>query len=132
MNREFDDILDEITDRDMRYKSEAYEFIMESLTYTQKKFKASRHVSGEEILEGIRELLINQFGPMALTVLTYWGVKSTEDIGNIVFNLVDNQVLSKTDNDTRESFRNAYSFEEVFKAGYRKKLHKKLGRMRSI
>ena len=132
MNREFDDILEDITERDPRYKPEAYEFIMEALTYTQKKFKASRHVTGDEILIGVRELLTNQFGPMALTVLEHWGVKSTEDLGNIVFNLVENEVLSKTEDDTPECFRNAYSFKEVFVEDYRQNLMKKLSRMRSI
>ena len=132
MSKEFADILDCITESDPRYKSGSYEFIMEALTYTQKKFKASRHVSGEEILIGIRELLLNKFGPMTMTVLKHWGIKSTDDIGNIVFNLVENDVLSKTEEDTIESFRDAYNFEEVFEQGYREKLHKRISRMRSF
>ncbi len=132
MNQEFNNILDFICDRDRRYKQDAYEFVMESLSFTQKKFRRSKHVSGMELLEGMRELLLNKFGPMTLTVLNHWGIESTEDFGHIVFNLVDNKVLSKSDEDNIESFRDGYDFEEVFQRGYRKQLEKKISRMRSF
>ena len=132
MSNEFDTILEKIFEKDTRYREDAYDFVMEALTYTQKKFNSSTHVSGEQILTGIRELLIKQYGPMAMNVLEHWGIQSTEDFGNIVFNLVDNKVLSKTETDSIEVFRNAYDFDEVFRQGYRKSLHKKIGRMRSM
>ncbi|MCA9406878.1 MAG: hypothetical protein KC684_10085 [Candidatus Omnitrophica bacterium] len=132
MSNEFDTVLEKIFEKDNRYREDAYEFVMEALTYTQKKFNSSTHVSGEQILTGIRELLIKQYGPMAMNVLEHWGIQSTEDFGNIVFNLVDNKVLSKTETDSIEVFRNAYDFDEVFRQGYRKSLHKKIGRMRSM
>lgn len=131
MNQEFCDIIERIYDKDSRYRHDAYLFIMEALSYTQKKFKRYRHVSGDELLEGMRELLLNKFGPMTITVLNYWGIRSTDDFGNIVFNLVDNRVLSKTDDDNIEHFRNRYSFDEVFNHGYREQLAKKISRMRS-
>lgn len=123
-------IVDEIREKDPRYKSDAYSFVMEALSYTQKKFRCPKHVSTFEILEGMKDLLIVKYGPMALTVLQFWGIKTTEDIGNIVFNLVDNKVLSKTEDDRIEHFKNAYDFEEVFRSGYRKQLAKKISRMR--
>jgi uncharacterized repeat protein (TIGR04138 family) len=67
-----------------------------------------------------------------MTVLEHWGVKSTEDFGNIVFNLVENRVLSKTEDDSIDEFRDGYDFGEAFDSGYRKQLAKKLSRMRSI
>ena len=130
MSQNFNDIIDSICERDLRYKEDAYDFVMEALSFTQRKFRRSKHVSGEELLAGIRDLLLDRFGPLTLSVLNHWGIKSTEDIGNIVFNLVENKVLSKTDEDRVESFRNGYDFREVFDSGYRKLLEKKISRMR--
>lgn len=131
MNEKFEKILEQIQDADPRYKEDAYLFVMEALSYTQKRFKADRHVTGQEMLIGLKELLVNKFGPMTMTVLEHWGIKDTEDFGYIIFNLVDNNVLTKTEHDNIESFRNAYDFEEVFKDEYRKQLHKKISRMRA-
>ena len=131
MNREFDDIIDDICEKDKRYRRDAYEFIMEALGFTQKKMRRPKHITGEELLSGIREFLLERFGPMTLSVLNHWGVKTTEDFGNIVFNLVNHKVLSKTDEDSIESFKNGYDFNQVFGAEYQKQLHKKIGKMRS-
>lgn len=131
MNEEFEAIVEDISGRDLRYKDEAYFFVMEALSFTQKKFKRNKHVKGEEMLQGMRELLMSKFGPMTLTVLRHWGIKTTEDFGNIVFNLVENKVLSKTEDDSIEEFRDGYDFDEVFDSGYRKQLAKKISRMRS-
>ena len=131
MSEEFETIIEDIYDRDVRYKEDAYIFVMEALAYTQKKFKRTKHVKGEEMLKGMKELLLNKFGPMTLTVLKHWGIHNTEDFGNIVFNLVENRVLSKTEDDNIEEFRDGYDFGEVFDSGYRKQLAKKISRMRS-
>ena len=106
--------IEKIVHRDKRYKIDAYNFVLESLNYTVRKFKKSRHVTGKELLEGIKEYAKEQFGPMARTVFEHWGVKTTEDFGNIVFSLVDAKILSKTEQDSIEDFRDVYSFEEVF------------------
>ena len=131
MHRDFELALEEICFKDPRYHYDAYVFVMEALSYTQKKFRIAKHVSGDELLTGLRELLLEKFGPLAMTVLNHWGVKNTEDFGHMVFNLVDNNVLSKTDEDKLDSFREAFDFAEVFIQGYRKQLHKKVSRMRS-
>jgi uncharacterized repeat protein (TIGR04138 family) len=131
MGEEFELIMEDIYKRDARYKADSYAFVMEALAYTQKKFKNPKHVTGEELLEGMKELLLNKFGPMALTVLNHWGIHTTDDIGNIVFNLVENKVLSKTDDDDIANFRNVYDFDEVFNKFYRKQLAKKISRMRA-
>ena len=130
MDEEFYRIISNIYGKDPRYYPEAYEFVMEALSFSKKRFKKSKHVSGEELLTGTKALLLKKFGPMTLTVLTYWGIKTTDDFGNIVFNLVENKVLAKDAQDHYESFKNAYDFEEVFNKGYRKALARRLKTMR--
>jgi uncharacterized repeat protein (TIGR04138 family) len=103
---------------------------MEALSFSQKKFKKSKHISGEELLTGIKALLLKKFGPMTVTVLKHWGIKATDDFGNIVFNLVENKVLAKDTEDHYDSFKNAYDFDEVFIKAYRKQLAKRLKTMR--
>ncbi len=103
---------------------------MEALTFTQKKFRSIKHVSGTELLEGIKQLLVKKFGPMTMTVLNHWGIKETEDFGHVFFNLVENKVLSKTEDDDIQSFRDVYDFEKVFSDDYRKRMNKKISRMR--
>jgi len=131
MNEEFEKIVEDICEKDFRYKVDAYAFVMEALSYTQKRFKCAKHVKGDELLRGIKDLLLRKFGPMTMVVLEYWGIKSTEDFGNMVFNLVENKVLSKTEDDNIEEFKNGYDFQEVFDSGYRKRLAKRISRMRS-
>ncbi len=130
MQKELDSIIMVICERDSRYSEDAYAFVLESLAYTQKKFKRPKHVTGRELLDGISELLMEQYGPMALSVLKHWGIKGTEDFGNIVFNLLENKVLSKTDEDRMDDFKNVYDFDVVFDKGYRNKLNRKISRLR--
>jgi len=132
MNQELTSILEVICEKDRRYRQDAYEFVMEALAYSQKRFHRTRHVGGTELLEGTKELLLNKYGPMALTVLHHWGIRSTEDFGQIVFNLVENRVLSKSEEDNLEIFRDGYDFQEVFKQGYHKDLQRRISRMRSF
>ena len=132
MNYEFKSIIENIAESDGRYKEDAYAFMMEALTYTQKKCNTTKHVSGSELLEGVKELLINKFGPMTVTVLNHWGIKSTQDFGRIVFKLIENKILIKTDEDSMQEFSDYFDFDEVFNQGYRKRLAKKISRMRSI
>ncbi len=130
MNEEFFNLVLNICARDNRYHPESYEFVMEALSFSQKKLKKSKHVSGPELLNGIKALMLNKFGPMAMAVLNYWGIKTTDDFGNIVFNLVEYKILSKDEQDNYESFKNAYDFDEVFNKGYRKQLARRLKTMR--
>ena len=114
-----EDVLDEIVARDARYDRAAYLFVRDALAFTQKRVHRAasgppRHVTGQELLEGIRTYALEQFGPMAKLVLNEWGVQVCEDFGEIVFNMVDAQVLAKTDRDSREDFRGGYDFDEAF------------------
>ena len=108
-----------ICERDPRYDPEAYLFIRESLDFTVRNLERpaegeKRHVSGQELLEGIRQYALQEFGPMALTVLNTWGIRQTEDFGNIVFNLVEAGKLGETDDDRLEHFADGYDFHEAF------------------
>jgi uncharacterized repeat protein (TIGR04138 family) len=76
-------------------------------------------VTGQELLESARALALDEFGPMAKSVLNHWGVSSTEDIGRLVFLMVEHQILSKTEEDTIEDFRQAFDFETEFVTKYR-------------
>jgi uncharacterized repeat protein (TIGR04138 family) len=116
----FEELLEPILAKDPRYHREAYLFLRESLDHTQKivskpKKGEIRHVSGQELLAGIREYALEQFGPMALTVLEEWGIKSCEDFGEIVFNMVEHGLLAKTDKNSREDFKTGYDFYEAFR-----------------
>ena len=115
----FNEALDQILAEDPRYDREAYLFLRDALDYTiktKKKQKAdiSRHVSGAELLEGLRQYALKQFGPMVLTVFDYWGVRKCEDFGNVVFNLVRVGIFGKTETDSIEDFKCAYSFYDAF------------------
>ncbi len=130
MNKQFYRIVEDIHTKDSRYSEGVYEFVMQALSYTQKKYKKSHHVTAEELLVGIKELLTSTFGPMTLTVLQYWGISSTEDFGNVVFNLVEDKILSRAEDDEFDKFKDVYDFETTFKNDYRKALAKKIRRMR--
>lgn len=126
----FTEALDAIIARDARYDREAYVFLRDALEYTLKKRRkaqkdAPSDVPASELLDGFRLYALKECGPMARLVLDYWGVRSCEDIGNLVFNLVQANVFSKTDRDTVEEFRAGFDFDEAFVAPFqprRKKL----------
>ncbi|PIQ88552.1 MAG: hypothetical protein COV72_07960 [Candidatus Omnitrophica bacterium CG11_big_fil_rev_8_21_14_0_20_42_13] len=110
--------LDKIIEQDRRYKLDAYDFVLAALSYTQKKIKKGGHVSGQELLLGIKEYALEQFGGLSAIVFEHWGIKKTEDFGEIVFNMVGENILHRTANDTKKDFKNGYKFEEVFRATY--------------
>ncbi len=97
-----------------RYPLEAYLFLYQALDAAQRHVGEKRHVSGPELLEGVRRLAVEQFGPLALMVFNHWGLRRTQDVGEMVFNLVDRELMGKTDDDKREDFDAVYDFEEVF------------------
>ena len=110
----------EICARDRRYRPEAYLFILDALEYTTKVLQKGeragkgRHVGGRELVEGIRHYALQEFGPMALRVLQNWGLRRTEDFGEVVFNLVASGKLRKTEDDSRRDFAEGYDFTEAF------------------
>ena len=114
MESDFYKKIEEITKKDSRYQPDAYEFVMQALWFTQNKLKRKGHVAGRELLTGIKEFALEQYGPMARTVFEHWGIKATQDFGEIVFNMVENGLLGKTEKDSREDFKNIYDFSEAF------------------
>lgn len=87
---------------------------MAALHFTMRKIKPPRHVSGQELCEGIRKYAIDQFGPLARTVLEHWGIDATVDFGQIVFALVSIGLMRKTDEDSLEDFKAVYEFKDAF------------------
>ena len=106
--------------RDRRYSRNSYYFILDTLDYTietlgrDRLTGASRHVGGKEMLAGVKELAAEQFGPMATVVLERWGIRTTEDVGEVVFNLIENGLLSRRPSDSRLDFADGFDFERAF------------------
>jgi len=115
----FSEALDSIIASDPRYARDAYVFLRDALDYTtkqQKKIKGTtvRHVSGPELLEGVRQYALKEFGPMVMTVFGYWGLHAGEDVGHMVFNLIGAGIFGKTDEDSIEDFKGVYDFKDAF------------------
>ena len=96
------------------YKPNAYRFTLDAVGFTVHALEENRHVSGNELLDGIRRLALDRFGPMAKTVFEQWGVTRTEDFGSIVFQLVDEGLLGKTEQDKLSDFARGYDFDDAF------------------
>jgi uncharacterized repeat protein (TIGR04138 family) len=120
----------EIADKDGRYPSEAFEFVMEALGHAQRMFDKDspregespaqeHHVTGRELLEGACDLARREFGLMAPVVFERWAIHRTDDFGEIVFALIDSGVLTKTDSDRREDFQEVFDLEPALTEGYR-------------
>jgi len=115
----FEEVVEQLYTQDPRFARDAYHFTREALDFTQKLISREnkgtvRHVTGQELLEGIRQYALQQYGPMTVTVLDDWGIKNCRDFGEIVFNMVENGLLAKTPKDTREDFQNGYDFIDAF------------------
>ncbi len=122
--------LADLLERDDRYSLDAYLFILEALSFAQdslgmgecqqvgskraSKKKSERHVTGQELCEAARRYAQQQYGYLAATVLSSWGVRETADFGEIVFNMIEVGQMRKTSRDRREDFHGVYAFEEAF------------------
>ncbi len=113
-------ILPSSTPARSRYHRFAYQFVLDALNRTQRllgrpeRVEEDQHVSGPELLQGFRDLAYEQFGGMALTVFRQWGLTSTNDVGHIVWELIDLGNMRKTERDQLTDFFDLYSFEDVF------------------
>src|SRR5215470_7664795 len=115
----FAEALESVLANDPRYQRDGYIFLRDALDFTtkqQKKIKgvSVRHVTGPELLDGVRQYALKEFGPMVMTVFDSWGIRSCEDIGHMVFNLIGAGVFGKTEQDSIEDFKNVYDFKEAF------------------
>lgn len=119
MKQSFQEIVYKICEKDTRYQPEAYSFLVEALDATMKTIfkdnpEHAKHITGRELLEGIRSHALSEFGPLAYTVFKEWGLQGTQDFGEIVFRLVEAGRLGKTETDSIDDFKNVFDFEEAF------------------
>lgn len=123
----FSTTVDAIVAQDPRFERDAYLFVRDALEFTTKQIKKKAgsaspsecHVSSQQLLEGMRQYALQQYGPMVPTVFEHWRVRSCEDIGTIVFNLIEAREFGKSDHDTIEDFRLGFNFHEAFVKPFR-------------
>jgi uncharacterized repeat protein (TIGR04138 family) len=113
-----DVVIDHLRERYPRYHETAYLFVLSGLHYTLERLGESRHITGRELTEGCRDLALERYGPLARSVLEYWGIRSTRDVGEIVFALVECGILVKQDNDRLGDFEAVYDFADAFEHNY--------------
>src|SRR4051812_40922971 len=121
-HQKFDEAIDQVLARDTRFDRAAYHFLRDALDFTLKMRKKTcgtqGHITGAQLLEGLRQHALKSFGPMVTTVFEYWGVSRTEDFGAMVFSLVEVGIFGKTESDSIEDFKNAYTFHDAFVAPF--------------
>ena len=115
--KQFEQSVVSILKRDKRFDPHGFFFLKDALDFTLKRIAdtnggQARHVSGPELLAGYRDFALEQFGPMASTLMTEWGVRKCQDVGDMVFLLIEEQVFGKQDSDKREDFTGTFDFEE--------------------
>ena len=113
-----DGIMDRIRAREPRFHEGAYLFVLSALEYSQARLAERRHICGRELARACRDLALERYGIMARLVLEHWGVRSTADIGDIVFTLVDLGLLISQPTDTREEFVGVFDFDQEFEREY--------------
>jgi uncharacterized repeat protein (TIGR04138 family) len=113
--------------KDPRYTVEAYEFVRESLAYAQEVLRwgashdperQERHLTGQQLCEASRVYALEQYGMLARVVLNNWGIYSTSDLGTVVYNLIDAQLMKKSPADRREDFDDLFDFEVALEQDY--------------
>ncbi len=124
MHSSFNQTVEVILQQDDRYGSGAYGFVRDALDFTVKRkghgqSEEREHVCGPELLGGLRAYALEQFGPMVPTVFEHWGIRTTYDVGCIVFNLIGAGVFGKTERDSIEDFRDGFDFAEAFVQPFR-------------
>lgn len=121
---QFDVAVKTITSRDRRYQGDGYHFLKDALDHTLKTLRKDeliehRHVSGPELLDGVVEHALAKFGPMAAAVLDSWGISKGEDIGAIVFNLIDAGAFGRSEEDSPSDFCGVMILQDELQAPYR-------------
>ncbi len=109
-----DIVLDRLRERYPQYQETVYLFVLSALHHVIEQLPEPRHITGPELAEGVRDLALARFGPLARTVLEHWGVHATEDVGQIVFALVEAGILIKQDEDELQDFVGVFDFDEAF------------------
>jgi uncharacterized repeat protein (TIGR04138 family) len=120
---QFEESVVSIMKRDDRYDGQAYFFLKDALDFTLKRFleettDRSRHVTGKELLEGFRDYAMEQFGPMAATLMEEWGIRESRDVGNMVFRLIEEQVFGKQESDKPEDFEGLFDLDDALRSPF--------------
>jgi uncharacterized repeat protein (TIGR04138 family) len=123
MQRSFNEVVEQIIENDSRYGKDAYIFLKDALEYTIKQRKRGKvetgsHVNAAELLDGLRQHALKEFGPMVMTVFEYWGIRTSADVGQMVFNLISAGVFGKTESDSVDDFDRALDFHLAFVAPF--------------
>ena len=116
-DQSFEETAARICDKDPRYDMEAYYFMRDALGFATKKFNktgGNKHVTGAELSDAVREFALREFGPISYLVLTEWGLYKTSDFGEIVYNLINEGVFGKNENDKKEDFTGVFDFTDAF------------------
>lgn len=126
---QFEQAVVAVLKRDKRFDPHAYFFLKDALDFTLKRRAEAhsgqtRHVSGPELVAGFRDLALEQFGPMAATLMTEWGVRKCSDIGDMVFHLIEEQIFGKQESDCLEDFAGTFDFEDSLRAPFVPKLRR--------
>ncbi len=120
---QFEQSVVSILKRDKRFDPHAYFFLKEALDFTLKRIAEGnggkvRHVSGQELLAGFRDFALEQFGPMASTLMNEWGVRKCQDVGDMVFLLIEEQVFGKQESDSRADFSGVFDLQEALETPF--------------
>jgi uncharacterized repeat protein (TIGR04138 family) len=119
----FDEAIRKIVAADTRFPTEAYLFVQEALQHTQRSLgrhkTEDKHVGGQELLAGIREFALKNYGPMVPTLFAEWGILCCADFGEIVFNMIEHNLATKKPTDSRDDFKAGYDFDEAFAKPFR-------------
>jgi uncharacterized repeat protein (TIGR04138 family) len=119
--------MEDVIRSDGRYPLEAFAFLHDALNHAvtavhgaeasasrDADSETARHVSGMQLCQAMRDLAIERWGRLARPVLAKWNIHATIDLGNMVYLLVNNSFMRKTDDDSIEDFRDVYSFDDAF------------------
>ena len=113
-----DGIMDQIQLRETRFHERAYLFVLTALEYRQANLPKRRHITGRELAESVRDLALEKFGVMGRLVLDHWGVRTSADVGDVVFTLVECGFLISQPTDSRDDFVDVVDFDRVFEHEY--------------
>ncbi len=113
-----EEILDQLQERHPRFHAKAYFFVLAALHSVIQRLERPRHIAGRELAIGVKDLALERYGPMARSVLGHWGIHTTEDVGRVVFALVEQGILVKQDEDRLEDFAGVFDFEDAFELSY--------------
>ncbi len=113
------EMIEKVAEESGRFKPAAFLFVLRSIEHCRRRLARSGHVTGSELVESVRQLALTEYGPTSKLVLNDWGIHRTEDIGTLVFLMVEHQLLSRTEEDTIGDFADGFDFDVEFVQKYR-------------